>query len=717
MLRYAVAATIWVLAMLAAATPAAWAQAPPKVHAELIAAVEKIVPGVPFTVGLNQRITPHWHTYWKNPGDSGEPTRITWSLPDGFTASEIAWPIPAAIPVGPLMNYGYSDALLLPVTITPPEHLDATSVHLKARAQWLVCEKICIPEAADLELTLRVDGKGAPPAPSEHAPLFAQTAQRLPASPDWATSFVRAPAGLALKVATSGLDPKLIKDAFFFPDTWGAVEHAAPQTLTSTDDGLLLELKPGEMAGQLKTLSGVLVVTERHDGTDVRQGFALHGDVHTAAAAAAPPAPTPASDTTGITLWQAMAFALLGGLILNLMPCVLPILSLKAIALAGHGGNSRNEAGNEAARSGLAYLAGILVSFALLAVLLAALRSAGLALGWGFQFQSPIFVLAMAALFLTLALSLSGVFDIGGSVVGLGESLTRKSGQSGSFFTGVLATIAATPCTAPFMGAAVGYALTRPPFEMALVLQAMGIGFALPVLALSISRSARALLPKPGPWMETFKQVLAFPLYATVAWLVWVLSLQTGSDGVLGAGIVLIATAFAAWLLGSGKSALWLRGAIAAVIAVAAFAMTAPQLKVIAMADAPQAGAAHDIAAAEPYSEARVAELRAAGRPVFVNLTAAWCISCKVNELVALRSDGFRKALTDHNAAYLKGDWTNQDDRITRLLRAHGRAGVPLYLLYPADPQRSAIVLPQLLTEAIVVSHFASLSRPQAAAR
>jgi thiol:disulfide interchange protein/DsbC/DsbD-like thiol-disulfide interchange protein len=692
---------------------------PPKVDAALVADVDAVQPGVPFRVGLRQRIAPQWHTYWKNPGDSGEPTRITWTLPPGFAASDIRWPIPNAIPIGPLMNFGYSDDLLLPVTITPPATLDSGSVHLTAHATWLVCEKICVPEEAELSLTFSVRPHGAPAAPSANAELFAHVERSIPAAADWPATFARARDCITLNVAAPQLNSKEISSVAFFPDAWGPVDHAAPQKLTWTDGGLQLALKPGELAASdLKSLRGVLVLSGRSGGEDVRRGFAIEAgptpaDASVAAIAGSAPTPThdgPArSDTMpSVAMWQAMLFALLGGLILNLMPCVLPILSLKALTLAKHGGSD----GSEARRSGLAYFAGVLASFAGLAAVLIALRSAGLAFGWGFQFQSPVFVLAMAALFLALALSLSGGFDIGTSAVSLGEGLTQKGGNAGSFFTGVMATLAATPCTAPFMGAAVGYALTRPALELVLVMLAMGLGFAVPVLAVSLSPAVRALLPRPGPWMQTLKQVLAFPLYATVAWLVWVLSLQTGSDGVLSAGVTLIAVGFAAWLAGSGGGRL--RGAVGLAVVGGALALTIPWLE---GAEAPQSEARTAVAASEPFSEARLAELRAAGRPVFVNLTAAWCITCKVNERVALSSKSFRKALADHNIAYLRGDWTSQDEGVTRVLNSYGRAGVPLYLLYPADPSKDAIVLPQLLTEAIVVRHFAALDRSQAATR
>jgi len=693
----------------------------PKVHAELVAAVENIQPGVPFSVGLHQRIAPGWHTYWKNPGDSGEPTRITWTLPAGFTASEIRWPVPEANPVGPLMNFGYSDSLLLPVTITPPRSLSGESVELKARANWLVCEEICIPESAELSLTLPISADQAAPFPSRHADLFEQAERQIPGPAPWPATFDQAADRIMLKVAAPELDQTRITRVAFFPDDWGVVEHAAPQEVSWSANGFELSLKPGELASNgHEKVDGLLVLTEQLGETPVQTGFTISARPAGASQeiSAGPSTGGGASrlidqgpSVTPISIWQAILFAFLGGVILNLMPCVLPILSLKALTLASHG----KGATGEAAKSGFAYLAGVLVSFAMLAIVLVGLRSAGLALGWGFQFQSPVFVLAMASLFLALGLSLSGVFDIGGSAVGVGDGLTRKAGATGSFFTGVLASIAATPCTAPFMGVAVGYALTRPPLDMVLVLQAMGLGFALPVLALSLSRTARRLLPKPGPWMETLKQILAFPLYATVAWLVWVLSLQTGSDGVFVAGITLTAVAFAAWLLGSPAGGPALRTGLAIAIIAATLAFLSPWLTSARPPDTRAAGVGTDMAHGEPFSEARVAELRSSGRPVFVNFTAAWCISCKVNEQVALRSEAFRKALANHNAAYLRGDWTNQDESITRVLRAYGRAGVPLYLLYPADPEKEAIVLPQLLTEAIVVRHFAELNRSQAA--
>ncbi len=742
----------WLSAMLASlamgllSATAFTAQAqvgPKKVKADLIAPTTAVRLGTPFVVGLRQIITPKWHTYWKNPGDSGEPTRLDWKLPEGWRASEIRWPIPEAQPVGPLMNHGYSDQLLLPVEITPPKSFDAETVTLTAHATWLVCEKICIPEEQTVSLTLDVrpprEGNTTQaerlPA-SQHATLFAQAERQLPVDGGWPASLAAGDDALILQVRTGPLDQKRLTHAHFFADTWGHVAPAAPQELTIGPDGLKLRLKPGELAGSsLKALSGVLVLTETLNGEPVRNGFLINAAVGdgasagngTVAGGASPDPSDPAGAGGdgqsmalggGLGFWQAVLFAFLGGLILNLMPCVLPILSIKALSLASHGGRG----------PAFAFLGGVLISFGALAVLLLGLRAAGETVGWGFQFQSPLFVLGLAAFFFAMGLSLSGVFDIGGGVVGAGEGLARRSGNQGAFFTGVVATIAATPCTAPFMGVAIGYALTQPSYQIVLVLQALGVGFALPLMLLALSDRMRVWLPKPGAWMVTLKQVLAFPLYATVGWLVWVLTLQTGSDGVIAASIALVGVGVIAWLAGQAQWSSVARlaggGALAALtvfLALPNLATSAAPSAPLAASDnagaAPQSGgqAVGQVTSAgipfETFSKARVAQLRAEGKAVFLNLTAAWCISCKVNEKVALSSDGFRAALKRYNVAYVKGDWTKRDDQITAVLTQHGRAGVPLYLLYPPGTAGAPEVLPQLLTEAVVRDHFASMAR------
>lgn len=677
----------------------------PKVQADLISRVTHILPGQPFEIALRQVIEPKWHTYWKNPGDSGEPTRISWELPDGFSASDIAWPIPEAIPVGPLTNYGYSDQVILPVTITPPAALPAGPVTLTATATWLVCEKICIPESAKLSLVLPVRADKTT-VPSEFEQIFDMAQRSRPIAIDWPVS-AQFGNDLRLDVDAPDLSTERITKVEFFPAEWGFIDHAAPQTLEwRQQGGFTLTLKPGELAaGHInKDIEGILVVTENIGEGTARNGFNLTAQIQTAAARdITEPEAAAVDGISGITIWHAIVFAIFGGIILNAMPCVLPILSLKIMSLAQH-------SGADAHRGGIAYLAGVMASFAILAAILILLRSLGASLGWGFQFQSPVFVLAMIALFFALGLSMSGVFDIGGSIVGFGETLTRRSGLSGSFFTGMLATIAATPCTAPYMGAAIGYAFVRSDIETFVILMALGLGFAAPIVLLSFTDAARRMLPKPGPWMETLKQALAFPLYATVAWLAWVLSQQSGSDGVLATGIVLTGVALAAWIIGRPMAGLRIRLGLAATILIGAGLLLPGLLRTTPPDTSPSNSTAVDMDGAERFSLDAVEQHRRDGRPVFVNLTAAWCISCKVNERVALSTDGFKTALHTHNIVYLKGDWTNRNDEIAAVLRSFGRAGVPLYLLYPSDTTKQPLVLPQILTEATVIRYFASLS-------
>lgn len=674
------------------------------VRIDLISETAAIRPGQPFWVALRQKIAPGWHTYWENPGDSGEPTRIEWDLPDGFEASDIHWPAPEAIPVSSLMNYGYSHEALLLVRITPPERIAADRVSLRAASRWLVCEEICIPEEGEARLSLTVADDGTPLETGRSADRIAEAVRALPRPAPWRVSLTVAPEKLALAVETSQLRPGQVETMRFFPREWGLVANAAVQTVDWGADGPQLIMQRGELKDQpLARLSGLLAVSAT-DGT--RRVYEISVTPSQTVAEIAAPGAGTVTPGGGLSLWQAAGFALLGGLILNFFPCVFPVLSMKALSLArgGHAQANRVHA--------LAYFAGVMASFAVLAALLLVLRATGAAVGWGFQFQSPWFVLVMAALFFALGLSLSGVFNLGGALMGVGDSLTRRDGASGSVFTGVLASIAATPCTAPFMGAALGYAITQPAIESTTVVMMLGLGFALPMTLLSLSGAFARLLPRPGPWMETLKQALAFPLYASAVWLVWVLSLQTGASGVLAAGAVLVATGFAAWLVGGFRGASPWRYTGSAAVVLLAFALAAPAIDAGRGAGpAPdERGASATGEIGEPFSLARLDALRAEGRPVFVNLTAAWCITCKVNEEVALKSEGFQQALTRGNIGYLIGDWTSQDPEISQMLKKFGRAGVPLYLLYPpggGEPE----VLPQILTEGMVVRRFAEVSK------
>jgi thiol:disulfide interchange protein DsbD len=690
---------------------------PPRRHVavELIAEKAAAVPDTVLTVAVRERIDPAWHTYWANPGDSGEPTSIAWSLPEGFSAGPILWPLPHIIEVGPLVEYGFDGEVWLLTDIRVPPDAKG-SITLAAKVSYLVCKDICVPEAADVQLTLPVANEAGP---SGFARQIASARDALPVPLSGSATYAANPAKGALRL-TATAQPALfqgVTGARFFPLTWGPVSNSAAQAHAILGGALTLDLRQGDTKEIPDNLQGLLVLT-KGSGEGSRWGYIIAATRGPDAASAGGlldhvgPSGFLSSGTSGIqstssiglpgSVIVAVLFAFLGGIILNLMPCVFPVLALKALgfAKAANGGHRHQ---------GLAYLAGVLASFAVLAIAIGVLREGTAALGWGFQFQSPAFVLVLALLFFLMGLSLSGAIAFGGGLVAAGDSLARKPGIAGYFFTGMLAAISATPCTAPFMGAAVGYAMTQPSYILVAVMLGLGLGFAAPVVALSFSPALQKLLPKPGAWMETLKQVLAFPLYATAAWLVWILSIQTGSDGVMAAALALVGIGFAAWLANkTASSALPIKLAAPAFGALA----LAAGLSLTMTAQTESAGSAVQSSALkeEPFTQNRLDELNAQGRPVFVNLTAAWCITCKVNERVALRSSAVVRAFESEGISYLKGDWTKANPEITALLEHFGRAGVPLYLFYPGHGAQPR-VLPQLLTAGLVLDGI----KPQAA--
>ncbi len=687
-------------------SPAA-APTTPRVRVELLSEVASVAPAATFWVGLRQEIAPGWHTYWFNPGDSGEPARIEWELPTGFVAGEIAWPHPERIPVGPAMSYGYSREVLLLVPVTAPAGLvPGTPIPLRGRMSWLVCDKVCIPEEAAVALTLRAVAGPAAPDP-RGAALIAKARGAVPTPAPWPASFTASRDTVTFTVAAAGLAPERVAEAWFYPARWGLIEHAAPQRLRVDAAGLTLEVARGPLAeAAAEPMDGVLVLDERLDAGTVRHAFALRA--------------SPIRSGSGaLSLLRAAGLALVGGLILNLMPCVLPVLSVKALGLVRHGG----EASRAVRRHGLVYAAGVLASLAALAGALLALRAGGEQIGWGFQLQSPGFVAALAYVFFAMALVLSGVLAVGARLSGLGGALAAQPGYAGSFFTGALAVVAATPCTAPFMGTALGIALAQPwPVALA-IFEALGLGLALPYLALTAVPAWRRFLPRPGPWMVRLQRILALPLYATVAWLLWVLHQQAGREGVaaVAAGLGLIAAGAALYRATRGARAPWRS---LATTAVAVLALGAAATAALAGAVSPPRAAEEAGAGWEPFSPARLAGLAGAGKPVFVNVTAAWCITCLVNERVALRSPAVAEAFTRAGVVALKADWTRRDPAITAMLDSFGRSGVPLYVLYPparaggapgsagrggwAAPQ----ILPQVLTEAAVLEAVGKLAAP-----
>ncbi len=693
----------------AGAAPVRTERVEAELHAERVAAV----PGKPATVGLRLRMDEHWHTYWRNPGDSGLPTKIQWNLPAGWTAGPIQWPHPEAQRVGPLMNYGYSDEVMLLSELTPPADAKPGPVAITADAAWLVCKDICIPEKAALALAFAVDG-GEPGPASGNASRFAEARARLPvAAAGWDAQSILAGNKLTLRVMPPAGAPAPAKVAFF-PYRENFVDHPAAQAMVRDGNGFRLEVKLVEpVAAGIENASGVFVAEGAWPGQPGRKAveFAMPL-VASLPALAAPVAPPPGE--TGGSLALALVFALAGGLLLNLMPCVFPVLGIKVMGFVRHAHGEARALWVQ----GAVFSAGVILSFLALAGLLLALRAGGTQLGWGFQLQSPAFVTLLAALFLLMAMNLFGVFEWGSFAQSMTSNLSAKGRYADAFLAGVLATVVATPCTAPFMGAAVGFTLAQPAPVSLAVFATLGIGMAAPVLALSFYPKALKRLPKPGPWMETFKQVMAFPLFGTVIWLAWVLGEQAGNDAVLAMLAGLLLLAMGAWVYGRwARSGSLARFAFAALFAAAGLWIAWPGAGASPDPSRPAAARAGEIDW-QPWSPERLAELRAAGTPVFVDFTAAWCVTCQVNKRVALNRDEVVKALAARGVVSLKADWTNYDPRITAALAELGRNALPVYALY-APGAAQPTLLPEVLTASLVVDEISKLpaAKPAATAK
>ncbi|WP_291298656.1 protein-disulfide reductase DsbD [Elioraea sp.] len=689
--------------LLAPALAAAVETAPvtsPRATVTVVSGVEAVAPGQPFRIALRQRLAPGWHTYWTNPGDAGQPPEVSFTLPEGAAASPLAFPTPDRIPYGPLVNFGYENEVLFPVTVTPPATLrPGDTFTVEASGAWLVCEKICIPEEGVFRLDLPVADVARPAAATVEMMRAAEAA--LPRPSPFQVSLGFDGARGAIAVAGDAFVPGAVREAFFFPADWGVLDHAAPQAMAVRGGVLTLALARGHAAVPA-SVEGLVAIT---DAAGVRSAYLV------AAAPGAVPSMPAVPVAPALPLWQAILFAVLGGLILNLMPCVFPILAMKAMAIARLSGAEKGEVRGHAA----AYTAGVVLSFLALGGGLVALKGAGLAVGWGFQFTSPVFVAALAWLMLAVGLNLSGVYAVGGPI-GIGHGAASQGGKAGAFFTGTLAVLVATPCTAPFMAAAIGAAFAMPAAATLAVFAALGVGMALPYTLLGIAPGLARHLPRPGAWMQRLRQGLAFPMYAAGVWLVWVLAQQGGADAVLFVlgGAVLLG--FGLWALGQAQGVAG-RGrrigqGLAAAAVIAAIALL-PRVDV--PRPATTVASVSSLPDAEPWSPERVAALRAEGRPVFVNMTAAWCITCKVNERVALGTDAVQRAFAARNVAVLVGDWTRGDAAISALLQQHQRDGVPLYLYYPAGGGAPAL-LPQILTEGIVLEAIGASTSPVAGA-
>ena len=693
------------------------------VKARLISETNAIAPGQSIWVALELDIRDGWHTYWRNPGDSGQATQLAWTLPTGLTAGDIVWATPHRFEIAPLVNYGYAKHAMHLVKITAaPDLKTAAPVDLAAKASWLVCADVCIPENADLHLRLPVQSANAAADPAV-APLFTAARADLPGAAP-ASSEARVEGGrLAITLGKDwGATLSQVKSLAFYPFDDGVIEYAAPQTLSRKDGSIELSMKLGYQPPQSGHVRGVLIATEQSGNDSISVPVELDaplapGGTAASGAQAAPRfvpmhagATVPSREKTA-ALPVLLLLAVLGGIILNLMPCVFPVLSIKAIGLV-----EQAKKHPAAVRTkGFVFAAGVISSMLALAAVLLALRAGGEQIGWGFQLQSPLFVTLMMYLLLAVGLNLSGVFEVGGGLAGVGDSLTQGDSYRASFFTGVLTTLVATPCTAPFMAAAVGAALTQSPVVALSIFAALGLGLALPYLLVSLAPWMRRALPKPGAWMDTLKQVFAFPMYASAAWLLWVLAQQTSSIG-LGAALAgAILVGLAAWAYQKSKGSS-VRGRVAALTTALAAVLVAVVLPVrfadvAAASPAPQSTAAGESSEQwRPYDASRVAELRAQGKPLLVNFTASWCLTCLVNERNAFADPAVQRVFRGKGVTLMKGDWTNRDAAITQALADFGRAGVPLYVVYNSHPGSSApVVLPQLLTAGIVESTFAGL--------
>lgn len=652
---------------------------PEPVQAELVSRFHDAVPGTEFEIGLLLRHDSKWHTYWKSTGDTGLPTRIQWSLPQGWHASEILWPTPAVFKIGDLVNYGYGDEVLLPVRISVPASAKVGSVQdIKAEVSWLMCADQCVPGKASLTLAVQVADKDG--GATKACTLFEASHTAMP-SPLSDASGVFDPKTHAVRVTFKSTEPFHHFYVFAEGDD-SVVVYGAPQSVSRSADKISVTLQGTDELKAGSQFSGVFAA----DGGPRKGGWAGSFSVPLESGTVA--APTVSDDTpqTGLSSWLAVAMAFIGGLILNVMPCVFPVLSLKILSLV------QDRQRINLPLHGVVFTLGVLLTMLVLAGVLIAVKSAGISVGWGFQLQSPIFVASLAVIFAAISVNLLGWFEF---------SCVRVSGGSYSnsllncFATGVLAVVAASPCTAPFMGAALGYALTASIRESIFVFLALGLGMSLPWLVLSLFPVLTAWMPKPGAWMNVFRKLMAIPMLLTMIWLLWVLSQQVSFTALVLYIAAVISLCVCLFLYGKLQFSLLtakLPIVLSAACAVLLFAAASSPL--FRQPDAA-------VQAADAWSPQAVENALKAGKPVFVDFTASWCVTCQANKIAVLDREDIRKAFKQHGVVFLVADWTNQNPDITQALESFGRSGVPLYILY--SPDGKTTVLPELLTKNIVI--------------
>jgi thiol:disulfide interchange protein DsbD len=691
-------------------------------HVELLAPENSLVKGVKLNAaGLYFKLEPGWHIYWQNAGDSGEPPHIKWTLPEGVKAGALQFPAPKRLPLGPLMDFGYENEVVFPFSFEVGRTAKAGPADLHAKVDWLVCREVCIPGKAELDLTRNVaDHPASSILSGSDAALIKRFAAQIPETPPagFKAVFQVAGSGFRLAVTTGQRETT----AEFFPADQNVIDNPSPQNLTPMGKGLILDLKkdanlttvPGQLRGVLElsggraydlvALPGVVpsaAATSIATSGAIANAPASPASISVQQSSAGPLAPRVAVSFLS-ELFKASGFAFLGGLLLNLMPCVFPVLFIKGLALV----RSSNEERRVVRAHGFIYAAGIVLSFWVLVAALLALRAAGSHLGWGYQFQSPVFLALMASLLFFLGLSLAGQFEIGLTLTSAGGSLAAKQGYAGSFFTGVLAVVVATPCTAPLMGAAIGYALAQSPAVTFAVFTALALGLAAPYVALTLQPAWTRFLPKPGMWMDLLKQATAIPIFATVIWLAWVLAQAYGAAILAALLTSLLLVAIAGWFLGRWPAQRWAT-AVAGVILLGVIAVSVFTPRKLA-ATVPVSSATSTQSRWEPWTSEAVSRYQSQGRPVFVDFTASWCLSCQVNERVALSRPEVQKAFAEANVALLRADWTQHDDAIGQVLASLGRSGVPAYALY-LPGETSPRLLPEVLTPGIVTEALGNL--------
>jgi thiol:disulfide interchange protein DsbD len=671
------------------------------VKATLVADTSAIVPGKPFSAGLLLRMAPGWHTYWKYSGDAGLPTEIKWNLPTGWKVSEIQWPVPLkTIDPGDIQTYGYQDEVLLIQEITPPAKIDNSPVKLSAQADWLVCERICIPGSAKLELELPTSTTAEP----KNTGLFARyrrlLPQKFPDEKNASTSWSRTGNDLHLKVVSDQIANYQSLDFFALPQANTVVGHPEVESRKGNEASFKIPIESPDK--NLSAMPGLIVFSKSPNGND-RSGWQL-GAPQVAAAASSIP-----QRSRGLATF--LFFGFVGGFILNLMPCVLPVISLKIFGFIKQSGDSRSKI----FRSGLAFCAGIFVWFIALALILITLKSTGRDVTWGgFQFTNAYFVFALSVIVLVFALNLFGVFEIS-----LPQSLSRgmlasadRKDNLGSFFQGVFATVLATPCTAPFLGTALGFAFTQSPLVILSMFVAVAAGMSAPYFLLSAQPAWMKFLPQPGAWMVHVKQFMGFLLLATLLFLLYVLGAQRGLDGAIWASSFLLIVAIACWMKGAfivPTASLLKRSFVLVLVIVLLLASGVYFIGnkfQSSKIDIAQSNLPGDW---QSFTPERLQSERDAGHAVFVDFTAAWCLTCKFNEKAVLENSEVRAAFERHAVVKLKADWTNGDPAITKLLQQFGRPGVPLYVLYPGKSQEP-IVFPELLTKNILLDKLETIA-------